>query len=244
MLLSDERPATSTTATTMNAAILSLQAQLERERQERQEAEIKRLQYEREHMLRMIMMGRASFDGEESVRFTADSHQCCGSTVHGRLADRATRLAVIVCHPWGPLGGSMHDPTVVSIVSLMTEAGLTTLRFSFRSGIGRGHSSAADLRAACAMLRSLDTPPEALLLVGYSYGSLVVADVAPTLPDVAAFAMVAPPFGFERALFLGRSVSASAQQSAKPKLACIGSDDQFCSPELFDAFSKRCAECH
>ena len=33
------------------------------------------------------------------------------------------------------------------------------------------------------------------MLIGYSYGSLVVADVADAIDEVAAFAMIAPPLG-------------------------------------------------
>lgn len=154
------------------------------------------------------------------------------------LANRSSVIAVIVCHPWGPLGGSMHDPTVVSVVGLMADAGLTTLRFNFRYGIGRGHGAGADLRAACAAVMSLDSPPEALVLVGYSYGSLVVADVAPTMPNVCAFAMIAPPLGFEHRLFCGRTVSKQAQRSDKHKLAFIGANDQFCTPSTFHEYTR------
>ena len=144
-----------------------------RRRRQFQEEEAQRQKVYEQHVkmneLRRTAFSRSPLGDEEYVQFSsAQKNCCCRSECQGLLADRATRLAVVVCHPWGPLGGSMHDFNVVNLVSLFAEAGITTLRFNFRYGIGRGHGAAADLRAACAMLSSLDAPPEKLLLLGYS----------------------------------------------------------------------------
>ena len=112
---------------------------------------------------------------------------CCSCSVGGMLMDRGTALAVIVCHPWGPLGGSMFDPNVQTLCNLLggDGAGLTTLRFNFRTGLGTGASSVADVRTACSFLLSrVGRRPQRILLVGYSYGASVVASAAPSIPAV------------------------------------------------------------
>ena len=222
---------------TSQLALLDAHVQEEKRQRHKREREAEREARVRRAYRTAVMRGM--LDGEAPVRFPAPEQSCCwGNTCSGLLADRSTRLAVIICHPWGPMGGTMHDFCVTTLLTLFADAGLTTLRFNFRYGLGRGHSSASDLRAACDMLRSLQAPPDKLLLVGYSYGSLVVADVAPGRPDVAAFALISPPLGAASALFFGRNVTERAQASHKPKLAIIGSHDQFCSQRRFDQFAR------
>ena len=194
---------------------------------------------------------RGAADGEVVVTFPplSESHRAtsCCNDVDGLLADRSTGLAAVVCHPWGPLGGALNDVCVSTVVSMLGEVGLTTLRLNFRSGIGRGHGAAEDVRGACAFLRSLEVPPRKIVLIGYSYGSLVVADVADAIAEVAAFAMLAPPLGAASALFLFRDVTRRAAASPKPKLAVVGEADQFCSRRRFESFAATLREprtCH
>ena len=99
---------------------------------------------------RLLQYMRGPAEGETQIKFETlgEDQSCCGGQCTGLLADRSTQLAAVVCHPWGPLGGSMHDYCVSKIVSIFAKAGITTLRFNFRYGIGQGYSSAADLRGA------------------------------------------------------------------------------------------------
>ena len=215
-------------------AQLAAQRKLVEEQQAAEQALLK------QRRLRLFMRGAT--EGETTVTFPPLSEagaatSCCDDT-YGLLADRSTCLAAVVCHAWGPLGGSTYEPTVSEIVSVLSLAGLTTLRFKFRSGVGRGHSAGDDVRGACAFLRSLDAPPRRILLVGYSYGACVVADVADSIKHVAAFALVSPPLGAASALFLCRDVTREAVASGKPKLAVMGEHDQFCSPQRFAAFAE------
>jgi len=184
-----------------------------------------------------------SIRDEDQVQFPpAGGSSCCGCCT-GLLANKHTQLAAVVCHPWGPLGGTMHDPNVGVVAGFLRgEAGITTLRLNFRSGVGRGHSSAADVMGACAFLMALDDPPSKILLVGYSYGACVVADVAPRVAEVTAFVMLAPPLGVTAPLFFGRDVLSLAVRSSKPKLALVGGADQFCSEARFVAFAERLTE--
>ena len=164
---------------------------------------------------------------------------CCS----GMLADRGSPLAAIVCHPWGPMGGSMHDPNVLALADTLGESGgVTTLRFNFRCGIGRGHSSADDIRAAWAFLRSCcDPPPSRLILAGYSYGSLCVADAAPSLREhLSALILLAPPLSFAAPLFFCRDVTSPLQrgEARAPALLISGTADQFCSARRYERFSR------
>mgnify|MGYP002631083328 CR=1 FL=1 len=143
---------------------------------------------------------------EKNVRFSPAPESCGRSSCTGLLADRGSRLVAVVCHPWGPLGGSMHDITVSKIIDqLGMSAGLSTLRFNFRSGLGRGHGSAADVRGACAFVMQTAAAAEQIVLIGYSYGASVVASIAADIPEVAAFALIAPPLGANPCLFMCRS---------------------------------------
>ena len=72
--------------------------------------------------------------------------------VNARLLVQGSPVGVIVCHPWGPLGGSMHDPVVLAACRVFADAGCTTCRFDFRSGLGCGGSSADDVRAVARHL--------------------------------------------------------------------------------------------
>lgn len=188
--------------------------------------------------------------GEVPVEFAPEGGGA--KSVRGLLADRSSQLAVIVCHPWGVMGGSMHDVAVSAVVETCARAGVTTLRFDFRSDVRsllnlRGHAAAADLRGAWRFLRSVGSSPSSVVLVGYSYGALVVADVAPKLDGVSAFAMISPPLGFEAPLFVCRAPSVGAAASTKPKLVLMGTEDVFCKQARFEAYTESLAEpsrCH
>ena len=78
----------------------------------------------------------------------------------------------------------MMDPNVMALTGCVL-SGITTLRFNFRTGIGRGHSSANDIRGAVALLQELEKPADHILLIGYSYGASVVASVADSIPAVS-----------------------------------------------------------
>ena len=183
-------------------------------------------------------------DAEEFVMIPVrEGGACCGKATPGLLADRASCLAVIVCHPWGPMGGSMWDLNVGVIADIFAKAGVTTLRFNFRTGLDFGVGAAADLRAACEYLLNgplPPSPPERLLIIGYSYGSLVVSEVAPTIEACSALVLVAPPLGVKRVLYgpRGSRPLDAVAHSSKPKLALIGTHDQFCSKERFEAFGE------
>ena len=137
-------------------------------------------------------------------------------TVAASVCVQSSLVAVIACHPWGLLGGSMHDIVVHQAVSVFKQAGCTTARFNFRSGLGRGWQSTEDVRlVANYLLHELPATsrPKNIIIVGYSYGSIPGAAAAADIPEVIGFAMISPPLDWwaAGALYCFNSASLIAQ---------------------------------
>merc|ERR1719265_2170034 len=98
------------------------------------------------------------------------------SWVNARVNVQQSPVVVIATHPWGPMGGSMHDPHPVTVCQFFGEAGCSTARFNFRGGINRGMSSVQDVKAVAAWFtqpRDGQAPlASQVLIVGYSYGTM------------------------------------------------------------------------
>ena len=168
-------------------------------------------------------VSRAPLDGEEpcSIAASAKSTSCCrfgARNIEGLLAPRGTRLGVVICHPWGPVGGSMFDLNVVFTAYAFRAC--TTLRFNFRSGMDCGITAAEDLRAAhsCSRRRTAGAARAAWILVR----QLVVADVAPQLDAAAAFGLLMPPLGAGPPRPASRATRPSEHGQHEAKLAVIG----------------------
>lgn len=74
------------------------------------------------------------------------------NSVRALVALRRSSVAVIACHPWSLLGGSMRDAVVSRTTQLFGGAGVTTARFDFRSGLGRGWHSVDDVNSVARYL--------------------------------------------------------------------------------------------
>ena len=119
----------------------------------------------------------------------------------------------------------MDSPVVTRIVEVCTARGLATLRFNFR-GVGAstgrhedGRGEQEDIRASLAHLGSVLGPEARTALAGYSFGAMVAAAVATTVP-VAGLALVAPP--------LRVSELTLAPSQMEPTLVVVGAEDQYC----------------
>jgi len=160
-------------------------------------------------------------------------------------------IGLIFTHPWAPLGGDMNNnvPTVLS--ELFASAGYTTLRFNFRGfGVSRGSSEVEDIRAAAQYLLTLPETAKGgkvtkVVVVGYSYGSLI-AQGAAQVPEVSAVAALSCPFSFANwlTLFNDKALLGRAQNSNKPKMFVMGTQDNFVSAASFrkrlSAYSQPC----
>ncbi|KAI9032050.1 Alpha/Beta hydrolase protein, partial [Hyaloraphidium curvatum] len=146
-----------------------------------------------------------------------------------------------VTHPYGPLGGDLHNNVVFAVIEYFARRGCTTLRLNFR-GVGdsegrtswKAEAEMEDLRAAYAFLLE-STDAEKVLLVGYSFGSVVACSVAPDLETsgkLLGLVAIGYPYSvlwfltaFNSSKHLGRL---SSLQTA-PKLFVIGTHDNFTS---------------
>jgi alpha/beta superfamily hydrolase len=83
----------------------------------------------------------------------------------------------LVCHPYPPAGGTMHNKVVYNAMKVFASFGLPVLRFNFR-GVGlsegtfdHGHGEQNDVRAALSWLEHNFKLP--ILFAGFSFGSHV-----------------------------------------------------------------------
>eukprot|EP00439_Symbiodinium_sp_Y106_P059905 s513_g8.t2 len=173
-------------------------------------------------------------------------------------------IGVIALHPWGPLGGSMADPHPHTFLFQRAgdqgseawsrprfgTAGCTTVRFNFRGGIGSGAGSVEDVKAVAAWMTKPNPLPETggrilcshVLIVGYSYGSIIGAAAAAEIPSVIGYAALGPPLDYGWALYMfnAQNLRAQAARSAgKPKLLVVGTTDEFCSMKSFQGCRNR-----
>lgn len=167
----------------------------------------------------------------------------------GRLADLGSSLAVVVTHPWGPLGGNYHNNVVHAVVSYFQKLGCTTLRFNFQgSQIGFGSPQVNQMRGICEKLLAGNGcekgAPRKLLLVGYSYGSLISTSASADLglSSVMATVSIAPPFGVQHWLLLFQSshhMKKAAAITDMPRLFIMGDQDNFTSVDTFSKTVER-----
>jgi alpha/beta superfamily hydrolase len=161
------------------------------------------------------------------------------SNTHALVADQQSRVAVIVTHPWGPLGGNMHNNVVVAAALYFQKLGITTARFDFDGGVGRGYIQVAQvLEVARGLLNGKfsASKPSQIILIGYSYGSLIAGSASADLHECIANISIAPPFSVQHWLLMFNSTFHHDKATAKenlPRLLLIGTEDNFTSEEVF-----------
>ena len=148
---------------------------------------------------------------------TADQVDLAADVVAGSRTD----LAAVVCHPHPSYGGSRHDHVVTAVYRAFGRAGVTTIRFDFRTDHGGGEPERLDVIAAIDAVADR-VPGAGIVLAGYSFG----ADVSLTIDDarIAAWFAVAPPlalFAPERFVF----------DDPRPKTLLSPAHDQFAPPD-------------
>jgi alpha/beta superfamily hydrolase len=150
----------------------------------------------------------------EAVRFCS-----AGWLLSGELAyavDRTPVAATVVAGPHPLLGGTMANNVVRALGDGLARLGFVTLRFDYR-GVGASDGPAVnaavqlaefwqtsrtseevdfreDLVAAAAFLSHATGEPQALALIGYSFGCSVLADLPPPI-SAAPRVLVAPTVG-------------------------------------------------
>jgi uncharacterized protein len=157
-------------------------------------------------------------DIAEKIIFPSGSLSLEGVLIKGRSS-----RVVVVSHPHPLYGGDMHNHVVGLISKAFEDQGWTTLRFNFR-GVGRsqgdfdqGLGEQEDVSEAIAYLKGLGE--EKIVLIGYSFGAWVNAQVSLTHPDVRASILVSPPAGMMDFSFLS--------QDTKTRLIVLGDQDPY-----------------
>ncbi len=133
-------------------------------------------------------------------------------------------IGAVLCHPHPLYGGEMRNNVVSALAEAFQQAGIATLRFNFR-GVGRsggehggGEAEVEDVKAAVTYLLSRQ-PVQTVVVVGYSFGSMVGLQAGAADSRVHKLIGVAFPLGFRDPSFL-LSVT-------KPKLLISGDHDNY-----------------
>jgi alpha/beta superfamily hydrolase len=159
--------------------------------------------------------------GEEKVSIVVDQEvTLLGGYTPGRGDGPG---GAVLLHPHPLYGGSMHNNVVEACREGALAAGWAVLRFNFRGVAGstgrhgQGKGEVWDVLAAARWLAQRVSGP--LALIGYSFGSLVGAQAALKISDLAGAVWVAPP------LMLGPLPA--WPQDAGPLLVIAGGADEY-----------------
>ena len=148
----------------------------------------------------------------------------------------AAALGAVVCHPYPPAGGSLHNKVVYNAAKALTSLGIPTLRFNFR-GVGRsagtfdhGNGEQEDVLAAVSWVEQHLALP--VLLVGFSFGAYV--GLRATCDDPRVKLRVA--LGFPVKPIAGRDYSFEfLRDCLGPLLFVSGDHDEFCPVPAIEA---------
>jgi uncharacterized protein len=135
----------------------------------------------------------------------------------------------------------MHNNVVLAGARYFQKLGITTLRFDFVGWqLSWGTDQARQVEAAAQFLLTQNQPqqrpPTRILLVGYSYGSLLAASASATIDQVVGCVSIAPPWSVKHWLLLFNSnhhLSRAKLKPDLPRLCLIGDHDNFTSELAF-----------
>ncbi|KAI9594059.1 Alpha/Beta hydrolase protein [Syncephalis fuscata] len=193
-------------------------------------------------------------------------------TIPGNTDTRIGQPAVLITHPYGPLGGNSHNNVVQALRYHFVERGYVAVTLNFR-GCGRskgrtswrGQSENEDLNTIVKIICSgqwptennstqaipLLFPPSRLLICGYSYGAMIAGAVDPDAVNNIPFTMVLISYPCSVTWFLtfGRSsyfYDALKQWLSRsptpPILAVCGNQDQFTSTKSYQRWIQSLTE--
>ncbi|GAB5359582.1 hypothetical protein AAMO2058_000555800 [Amorphochlora amoebiformis] len=186
---------------------------------------------------------RAILDTRILTRRPKATLETKGGERHEHIPD----VAVILTHPWGRLGGDMNFPIVAKLARYFAHLGFTVCRFDFR-GVGESSGSPTfsgsgeenDLNSVIDYLLENGGKEENLpkitkiLLIGYSYGSVISSSVGGIREEVMGIVTISYPYSWVWALVVlnSRRMLRNAK-NAKKKLFLMGSSDEFTSYSSF-----------
>lgn len=171
-----------------------------------------------------------------------------------RRSQNYSNLAIILTHPWKLLGGNYHNRVVESTARYFQSLDITTARINFsRKKFSRGYKEVDEVIACANYLlegkhhqnANNDTGSTnnndhdaitSILLIGYSYGSLITCSASASLPQCVGCVSIAPPFSVMDWLLMFNSTHHSNQARLRtdiPRLFVIGDRDNFTSSKEF-----------
>jgi uncharacterized protein len=143
----------------------------------------------------------------------------------------------------------MDNNVPVEVGDGLASFGYVTIRFNFR-GVGksggcctwRGHGERNDIKTVCQWLLSDKGLPyvENIVLVGYSYGSMISNSCADTCPEIRGFVSIATPFPcyWGLSLFNCQSFLKWSRDTSKPKLFLCGDEDDFTGKQSYRRYTR------
>ena len=140
---------------------------------------------------------------------------------------------VVICHPHPLHGGSMDNNVVLALALGLVQDGFVTIRFNFR-GVGgsegehtKGEQEYQEVLGALDLLKSWPDTNDKVGLVGYSFGTSVVAGHEKLHKEAQAIALVSPSF---------RTVEGTRLKKSKmPLMITTGDRDRLVDSEQLDA---------
>eukprot|EP01125_Pyxidicula_operculata_P022118 TRINITY_DN889_c0_g1_i6.p1 TRINITY_DN889_c0_g1~~TRINITY_DN889_c0_g1_i6.p1 ORF type:complete len:250 (-),score=39.15 TRINITY_DN889_c0_g1_i6:15-764(-) len=194
---------------------------------------------------------------QEKVRIPVEDNISIEGVIHrckGDISDENLKwkdIGIIVTHPMPAFGGDMRNNVVVAVSSYFSRLGATTLRINFRgvgnsggSGSWRGGTEREDLKKCCQYLlnhKNNENEIKKIILIGYSYGSVISSSVANEIEEVIGYVAISYPFG-PLTLMLLWHLLPLAQNCSKPKYFIMGSDDNFTGSSNFNTQIKSFSE--
>ncbi|EGG21992.1 hypothetical protein DFA_01878 [Cavenderia fasciculata] len=177
---------------------------------------------------------------EGFLSYIEDEHNANkDSAVYRELMD----VGIVITHPHPMLGGCYQNNVVLGLASYITNhLHVPTLCFNFRgvrkstgSGSWRGGSERADTLGAVDYLLNevpLDRRPSRIIIIGYSYGSVIGMSIASERDAIIGAVAVSFPFGPLTLMLLGHLLDPALLLN-KPKYFVIGDQDNFTGTTKF-----------
>lgn len=140
--------------------------------------------------------------------------------------------AVVVAHPFPPMGGTMRNGVVTAIWQTLASRGIAALRFNFRGtgqskgSFNEGVGERDDVRAALEVaLTTEGIDVERVGLAGYSFGAMMSVPVVLRDERVKCLAMISAP--------LSEDNWKKLDEYRRSHLAVIGENDEMAPMDLF-----------
>lgn len=170
--------------------------------------------------------------------------------LESEISSTSSSLGVVLLHPYGPLGGNMQNNVVDAFFSYFKSINLTVLRYNMR-GVGKSFGSTSwtgkdqveDLINICEYVLSIPNAPKSLLVVGYSYGSLIASAAAASIRNLVGLVAVSFPYSviFALTAFNTSWYIDKLKTISQPKLFIMGRNDNFSFLGSYKSFIEKLA---